>query len=620
MKRNLWILSWLLMLYFTVAISYGETQDVYEDAHYKIVITPSQVTITQKVLSKDSKITNLRVEVSGDEELLKGDFVSAGGKVYKDVTIYQFEFGYGMILTIEFNENSETMSYVHYQTSNIPSTGLGTVWYSYGLPIYVDTTHQKIMDGRLYFEAEKFFEYLSIDFVPAGSQDTYAAVLEGELIFEFNTQNNDVLIKAIGSEETFKTTIKASLHQASDGALYVPIRDFADWFSLPYQWDSTHKQFHVGLEMGYEGLSYPWVKRFLSEKSMSVLSGFDALFPKAEESTFLLPFTDTLETNGEKALLEGYVNPKGDIIVPPKYGSAYAYYNGYAYVMDAVTDGVGLVDANGREVVKPIYYDIQISDDGSLVVLDDDLIYYHVDINGKPLYKTLYHDADKFVKGSAIVNGLNLSPYYSAAIDPAGNVLIETTQYELIKAIYATEMYIVKDNLTEKYGVIDKQKKIILPAVFEYIGGYYGEYVGVLYENQTYVYSTLKKAFVNEKEMQVKGMNPYVSDEISVYVKNDRYQSPTSGIYVYDAFGKKLFSTEGDELHTYQAIISDRYLLFDVGTDNFTNFVYDIKNNLFIKLPFEKGYYCSDGYYYIYEEDKGKSRLFHFLGDEVPIP
>lgn len=607
------------MLYFTVAISYGETLEVYEDAYQKIVVSPNQITITQNVLGKTSKIINLRVEVVGEEELLKGDFVSAEGIIYKDVTVYQVEFGYGMILTIELDA-SNAVTYIHYQTSSIPETGVGIVWYSYGLPIYLDTSHYKIVDGTLYFDAEKFFEYLSIRFMPAGIPDTYAAVLEGEVIYQFNTKNNDVLIKAIGSDETFKSLTKAHMYQAPDGTLYVPLRIFSEWFSLPYQWDPIQKQFHVGLEMGYQGLSYEWVKRFLSERTMNPLPGFESLASNETGHNYLLPYTDTIESNGQKRVLEGYVNAQGEIVIPPKYGSAYAYYEGYAYVVDAVTDGVGLVDANGNEVVAPIYYDIQISDDGSLVILDDELIYYHVDITGKPLYKTLYHDVSRFSKGSAIVNGIQLSPYYSAAIDNSGKVLVATTQYELIKQISDTKTYIVKDNLTEKYGVMDHQRKMILPAVFEYVGGYYGEYVGVLYENQTYVYSTLKKNFVNEKEMQVKGMKPYASEEMTVYVKNDVFQDPTSGIYVFDPMGNKIFSTESDALHTYQALLENRYLLFDVGSDDFTNYVYDLKNKVYLELPFKSGYYCSDGYYYIYDKEKGKSQLFHFLGEEVPIP
>ncbi|AZN42416.1 WG repeat-containing protein [Paenibacillus albus] len=176
---------------------------------------------------------------------------------------------------------------------------------------------------------------------------------------------------------------------------------------------------------------------------MAVISaGILAANKKADTETILYP----VQVGGKW----GYINKMGKIAIKPSYAWADDFHEGVAIVETIKTSNgskdedmedrvrYGAIDSSGKMVVKPVYSSITKYTEGvaGAIIADNaaDLKYFILNNKGKVLYAL----PENMQIVSMLFNGSQLP-----------------TQSE--------GMILVQDDLTEKYGYINRYGKVILP-------------------------------------------------------------------------------------------------------------------------------------------------------------
>ncbi|MEO1626350.1 MAG: WG repeat-containing protein [Bacteroidota bacterium] len=102
----------------------------------------------------------------------------------------------------------------------------------------------------------------------------------------------------------------------------------------------------------------------------------------------------------------GYVNKKGEVVIPYQFIRGTEFHNGKARVRDAKTKKYGIIDTNGRYLIDPKYYYISnyfYKDDDIILVTNDPHSYDFVTSTGEPLTQAGYNLAADFSEGLALV-------------------------------------------------------------------------------------------------------------------------------------------------------------------------------------------------------------------------
>jgi len=167
----------------------------------------------------------------------------------------------------------------------------------------------------------------------------------------------------------------------------------------------------------------------------------------------------------------GYIDKKNNFVIPAKYEDANAFYNGYAVVASKksyTSGGAGkgsvttpgemlLINKEGKELTASPYHNISFYYDGGLFVVTRDKKKGVIDSAGKLILPVEHKEATSDYNGNIIFRTQD-DKY--GMINNKGDVIMKP-EYEYIASASYDKMYFKKDG---KYAVMDKNRKIIIPA------------------------------------------------------------------------------------------------------------------------------------------------------------
>ena len=114
----------------------------------------------------------------------------------------------------------------------------------------------------------------------------------------------------------------------------------------------------------------------------------------------------------------GFIDKKGNIVVPIVYDGAYDFREGYSIVWK---DGkYGLIDLNGLTVIPLVYDDLRYDSNSSFIVVGKDGKYGYLDFTGETVIPLEYDGCGYFSEGLAIVKKGDKCGF----IDKSGDVVI----------------------------------------------------------------------------------------------------------------------------------------------------------------------------------------------------
>lgn len=165
----------------------------------------------------------------------------------------------------------------------------------------------------------------------------------------------------------------------------------------------------------------------------------------------------------------GYINERGQFIIPPKFDMAYDFdYNGIAIIEN--NNLYGVINTRGEYIVEPIYVDIRPYKEGRAIYLNNKGMGV-INDKGNIVTKEVYSYVGDFNEGLARVETEDESSgnYIYGYIDKEG---VETISPKYFSASDFKEgIAIVKDSVGI-YSLIDKKGNIINSYNYGYLGDY----------------------------------------------------------------------------------------------------------------------------------------------------
>ncbi len=156
----------------------------------------------------------------------------------------------------------------------------------------------------------------------------------------------------------------------------------------------------------------------------------------------------------------GYINTAGTMVIPCKYEFAGLFKGGLAVV--CIKKKYGFIDATGKLVIAADYDYADNFLDGLAVVERKGKLGF-IDTTGKVVVPIKYNEVSPFRDGVSFVElgGKDLF------IDKTGNEVPEPDD-----VIYTDGVAVDFSDEKEAFGVISKDKSIVVPYIYEYINDY----------------------------------------------------------------------------------------------------------------------------------------------------
>lgn len=152
----------------------------------------------------------------------------------------------------------------------------------------------------------------------------------------------------------------------------------------------------------------------------------------------------------------GYINKKGEFVIQPQFSATYMF-NGDGLAVVAIGDSdrkYGVIDKSGKYVISPQYD--RIVPDGDLFIVESSGVYGWVDSQGKTVINPQ-------LKGLGPFNGFNIAP---ASIDGSKFGLIDKKGTYILNPQYVSICSFIGNiapfSMSGKYGFIDKEGKIVI--------------------------------------------------------------------------------------------------------------------------------------------------------------
>lgn len=160
----------------------------------------------------------------------------------------------------------------------------------------------------------------------------------------------------------------------------------------------------------------------------------EASSPEELKKALLEAYDQVLETEGgfwvSKDKLKGYINYKGEIVIPVKYWQLGQFHNGLAFFCPEYDGGFGTkygyIITKGEIIVKPKYQEASNFSEGLAVVGKVSLLgrkVGYIDTEGNVAIRLKYYTASPFVNGKATVNDGGYFNPDTFIIDKKGNTI-----------------------------------------------------------------------------------------------------------------------------------------------------------------------------------------------------
>jgi len=169
----------------------------------------------------------------------------------------------------------------------------------------------------------------------------------------------------------------------------------------------------------------------------------------------------------ERRKIFGYIDNKGNEIVPPIYDMAEDFKEGFArvYAYDEKGNGFyGFIDKTGKEVIPLIYNEAGDFNEGLARVgkhlYRSQYAYGFVDKTGKEVIPLTYQQVGDFKEGVAWVSNGNKR----GLIDKTGNIILPL-EYRQIRE-FSEGLAAVEEG--GNFGFIDNKGNIVIPLIYDY--------------------------------------------------------------------------------------------------------------------------------------------------------
>lgn len=166
----------------------------------------------------------------------------------------------------------------------------------------------------------------------------------------------------------------------------------------------------------------------------------------------------------------GYVNAYGNVVIDFLYDYAEAFVGDVAIV--GVKKGkdywYGLINRSGKEVLRPIYDEIMISENGFITISNSGL-YGYANKNGKTVVDRKYRYASQFKGDHAIIAKENNGQILYGILNKEGKEVIAPKYNGIFffDGEYATVLRI--KNGDYYCGMVDKQGNLVIDTIYEAI-------------------------------------------------------------------------------------------------------------------------------------------------------
>lgn len=195
----------------------------------------------------------------------------------------------------------------------------------------------------------------------------------------------------------------------------------------------------------------------------------------------------------------GYINTKGNVIIPLVHDKGFLFRDdGYTVLRNSSTGIWYSYDNKGKKVEIGKYEDVSLSQEKRIIVKKNGKYGFVNSTNGKCIVPCIYDKVYNFCEGRAIVSQASKGEG-CAVINQEGKLLTDFSfgSYSRTYPHYEDGYFITYKTDTDKYGVIDRNGKVVIPFTYEHLGEFFTKdgYIEFREEESkdTYKYGVINK-------------------------------------------------------------------------------------------------------------------------------
>ena len=264
----------------------------------------------------------------------------------------------------------------------------------------------------------------------------------------------------------------------------------------------------------------------------------------------------------------GFIDKKGELVIPCKYDYVVIFSEGLARVRNE-DNKYGFIDKKGELVIPCKYYYADYFSEGLACVRTEDDKYGFIDKKGELVIPCKYDNADFFSEGLARVG--NEDNQYGF-IDKKGELVIPC-KYGLETESFSEGLARVR-NEDNKYGFIDKKGELVIPCKYDYAKSF-SEGLSAVCKND-------KRSYINSKGDEVIPCKYYYADYFSEGLACVRNEDDKYGFI--DKKGELVIPCKYDYAENFSEGLAVTFL--NCGDDEIFGFVDKKGNDTFTESDF----------------------------------
>lgn len=214
----------------------------------------------------------------------------------------------------------------------------------------------------------------------------------------------------------------------------------------------------------------------------------------------------------------GYINDKGNFVLPPKYEMARDFQeNGLAIIQ--LNNLTGIIDNNGYFIVKPKYETISPFSEGRATAIDDKG-FKVLDESGKEITSKAYSFIGDYKEGRAVAANTNENgEYLYGYLNRRGNEVIPLSYESASDFQDGKALVKLKEG---SYALIDLTGKVLNSYSYPFVDDY-GEGMLAYRKSNDGKWGYLDESGKILIEPQFMGTQPFVEEKAIVNVENNHY-------------------------------------------------------------------------------------------------
>ena len=163
----------------------------------------------------------------------------------------------------------------------------------------------------------------------------------------------------------------------------------------------------------------------------------------------------------------GYLDEKGNEVIPAKFNWAMDFYDGLACVMEGDWESGGtwgFIDSNGNYVINPVYSNAMSFNESGLAPVAEGDKWGYINQKGEYVIEPQYEYAFQFAKNGKAQVTVNDKYGY---IDLSGDFVIEPKFDDAFEFENGYAAVMIGDWMTGKWGYIDEKGEYLVEPQFE---------------------------------------------------------------------------------------------------------------------------------------------------------